>query len=138
MIYTKALMVVVWLGESDAAIDGAFEEAPIMLLRLSGFDGRLGLEDHRLSSQGLPAHSTSIWRGVHGLFTRSWLSRVWVFQEVALTKSIEVLCGDNTLDFDTLIEFAKGLSSAYLMGLTRNSQTDAGNIAVTKGLAMFQ
>lgn len=120
MIYTKTLMVVVWLGESDAAIDGAFKEAPIMLLRLSGFDGRLGLEDYRLSSRGLPAHST-FWRGVHGLFTRSWLSRVWVFQEVALTKSVEVMRSDNTLDFDTLIEFAKGLSFAYLMGLTRNS-----------------
>ena len=48
------------------------------------------------------------------------------------------MCGDNTLDYDILIEFAKGLSSAPLMGLTRNSQTDAGNTAITKGLAMFQ
>ena len=138
MIYTKALMVVVWLGEGDAAIDEVFKEIPVMLPRLSGFDGRLGLEDHRLSSHGLPGHSSSIWRGVNGLLTRSWFSRVWVFQEVTLAKSVEVTCGDNTLDYDTLIEFTKGLSSASLMGLTRNSQTDAGNTAVTKGLAMFQ
>ena len=137
-IYSKAVAVDVWLGVGDAIIHKAIKEVPAMLPKMSKFDGRLGLDDSRLSSQGLPVSSSPVWCGIHDLLSKSWFSRVWVFQEAVLSKRLEVLCGDQAIEANTLISFVQGLSSESMSGLTRGGQVEPGNVAVTRGMAMLQ
>lgn len=137
-IYSKAVAVVVWLGVGDAIIHEAIKEVPVMLPKISKFDGRLGLDDTRLSSQGLPVSSSSVWCGIHDLLSKSWFSRVWVFQEAVLSKRLEILCGDHVIEANTLISFVQRLSTESMSGLTRGGQVEPGNIAVTRGVAMLE
>lgn len=108
-IYTSASMVVVWLGERDAASD---EAMPLIFgaarmwerhkLEASGGDtcggpGAAELMMYALAQGGaLPAL---------GLFLkREWWSRVWVIQEVAVSQRAILLCGDKPITFRDFID----------------------------------
>lgn len=135
-IYTEATKVIVWLGESDTRVDRAFEAIPELIPKLQNFDGRLGINEDRLTSHGIPKRSDEIWNGVSDLLSRSWFTRLWVFQEAVLSVSVTVMCGNNIMCMDQLVDFTGSLVSASVMDLTRDC---GGNfMAVLTGLAMVQ
>lgn len=136
IIYTEAIKVIVWLGESDAHVDRALEAIPELIPRLRGFDGRLGLNDDRLMSHGLPKRSDEIWHGTRDLLSRSWFTRLWVFQEAVLAESVVVMCGNRIMNMDELVDFTASMASASVVDLTRD--TDSDFFAVLTGLAMVQ
>ena len=137
-IYSKAAAVVIWLGVGDSPINEAIKEIPSILPRLDKFDGRLVMNDDKLLSHGLPISSSSVWCGVHILLSQFWFTRVWVFQEAVLSKKAYLMCGNHIIDADMLMSFVQGLASGSMVGLTRGSQMELENTAVTRGVAMLQ
>src|SRR5512140_3624766 len=40
------------------------------------------------------------WKVLRLLFSRSWFTRIWTVQELAVARSVKVRCGDNELSWD--------------------------------------
>ncbi|PPQ91384.1 hypothetical protein CVT25_004151 [Psilocybe cyanescens] len=93
-IYTQAKTTFVWLGpaadESEKAIDFIARTDSIKVT-----DPTFKIED--LSPP---------WTALQALFARSWWSRVWVIQEVFLSKDIIVKCGRQEIPFETFHRLA--------------------------------
>jgi len=68
------------------------------------------------------------WEGCHKLFRRHWFTRLWVIQEVGLSKSVTVFAGDSCLDFSELALFAV-LVAVSQGHLASHSNLDVGHIA---------
>jgi hypothetical protein len=108
-IYSQARQVIAWLGDSTRNSDAGFK-----LLRVLG-----ELKDHESDTDdelrkiqfgqlfqelaeevrvdSLFDFSNTAWRGAASLVQRSWFSRLWVVQEVALSRDLELRCGSYTI-----------------------------------------
>jgi hypothetical protein len=63
--------------------------------------------DRVFAELGLPNPKCRIWSTISGLLDRSWFKRLWVLQEVALAKQLEVFCGSVTIVWDVLVNLPK-------------------------------
>lgn len=52
--------------------------------------------------EGLPGFADPKWKTLTAFFRRAWFSRVWVFQEVVLSKRAVLHCGKKSIDWETL------------------------------------
>ena len=107
-IYSLASSVKIWLGEAseDSALAMDFvKELRIFLLRppWRAYESST-LWDKPSTTPGSPN-----WTALKHLMERSWFSRIWVVQEVALAKSAEVMCGEKSLTWET---FSKAIEDA--------------------------
>ncbi|PYI09618.1 HET-domain-containing protein [Aspergillus sclerotiicarbonarius CBS 121057] len=97
-IYTKATKVLVWLGIKDEDTGHAIR-----------FVSHLKYE-----SYGEAMHSRYIVRGAGDWWhNRTWFTRAWVIQEVALAQDIRFLCGSQNMDYWL---FFQSLNSTSLDG----------------------
>lgn len=103
-IYASAPRVTVWLGESDEDSHTAFK-----LMQHLGCQIEITVDGHHYR----PPHATEVdwvklgaklpysptdWEALTALMTRSWFSRVWVLQEVALANENCILyCGHDRI-----------------------------------------
>ena len=53
------------------------------------------------------------WNAVPGLLNRSWFSRAWTAQEVAVAANALLICGDLIMDFDEVFRVCVFLSRYY-------------------------
>lgn len=98
LIYRTAEQVLIWLGREADGSKGA--------MKLIDNISDIGVEESDvIASLENEAHHAK-WQNVARLFDRSYWRRVWVRQEVALAKGIVVLCGDQMMSWDALIEAA--------------------------------
>ncbi|RDW77156.1 hypothetical protein BP6252_05209 [Coleophoma cylindrospora] len=81
-IYTHANCVIVWLGEEADDSDQALEE-----LRMTGSKKAVDF-----------AHEEIVQETVAKLLRRDWFQRIWVLQEVAAARRVEILCGRSKID----------------------------------------
>jgi hypothetical protein len=90
-VYSRALNVVVFLGEQVTDCLALFEElaAADELLRLGKNCDR-------------PRPSDTIIGELETLFERPWFKRVWVLQEVCAKRSIQIMCGSASASFEAL------------------------------------
>lgn len=133
-IYTKAIKVIVWLGESDELIGQAMDELLRISQRTDSIDGRVA-NDRVLFSSGLPIQSSPTWVGIHDLLCRPWFSRLWVFSEAVLPKTVESMCGDKLLSYEALIKFVESILAAHAAFLVfREGEEVAADIS---GLRML-
>jgi hypothetical protein len=112
-IYSTARATLAWLGPRS---DDDFQAFPLirwldeMLQTIPEFrdnSDRLDIDWKTIYSKLL---TTNVMQGLDVdsvthlayLFTRSWFQRVWVIQEVIKAKTVIVICGSETLPFDTL------------------------------------
>lgn len=93
-IYESAEQVLVWLGgDADDSAD-----AIRLMERFTDADCPDGyVERSILDNQDLAQ-----WKAVAKLFDREWFRRVWVRQEVAVAKTIMVMCGKERIKWNTL------------------------------------
>ncbi|RFU79769.1 het-domain-containing [Trichoderma arundinaceum] len=119
-IYKEASKVIVWLGpqadNSDLALD-LFQK--LSGIRQKHFDfapyGIITLEN--LPKAGLPGFEEPAWAAVNSLLERSWFSRVWVIQEVAVSKESSIRCGDGEIAWEVLANALRAAHEAQLMTL---------------------
>ncbi|KAF1989061.1 HET-domain-containing protein [Aulographum hederae CBS 113979] len=88
-IYSSAAHVTIWLGESDQGSDSTIGFFIPKILDLRQFD-------KLVRDQSMAIH----WKRLADLMTRTWFSRRWVVQEVALPKDAYIKCGDLGIHWD--------------------------------------
>ncbi|KAK4203810.1 HET-domain-containing protein [Triangularia verruculosa] len=90
-IYTRAINTMVWLGEGDADLAAAFDfvkDVPDLIQHSSAI--RCPEDFERLC---LPHPDSPTWKGVWDLVSRPWFQRLWIYQEVILSRDIILACG---------------------------------------------
>ncbi|KAG4418115.1 hypothetical protein IFR04_008776 [Cadophora malorum] len=98
-IYTMAGGVIIWLGVGDASSNRAMSLIPTIcgIANSEEEDDLVGNEDN-----------TRKWSDLAELMKRSWFSRRWVIQEIALARDAVVHCGEKEVhwrDFKDAISF---------------------------------
>jgi hypothetical protein len=86
-IYNKASRVLVWLGEDvNCKAEQAFDNITII--------ARPGSK--------IPYLEESWWRPIAAFYNCEWFSRLWVFQEIAVASSADLLWGDSMISWQTV------------------------------------
>lgn len=105
LIYTRATETIVWIGpETERAKRGLdkiremAKGAPRQIMewgtsQTSGSAFVVDDQEH-LTRSGLPSMTNEQWLDVSEIYSREWFERVWVIQEVALSRNPTVLVGD--------------------------------------------
>src|SRR6266536_906442 len=110
-IYKRASSVIVWLGESlpeTALALGVIEELERIPFSKHTEMERMSItDDNSYYSLGIRRISDREWRALLGFFRRQWFSRVWVVQEAVFARCIVFLCGNRTINPDTLFTVGK-------------------------------
>ncbi|KAK3493908.1 heterokaryon incompatibility protein-domain-containing protein [Neurospora crassa] len=105
-IYHNALLVTVWLGESDKYTDEA-----IVLIKLTAYLQRsleVKGERHYTANYLLRTVSSALSKSdlrslaLLKFFSRPWWSRVWVVQEVIVSRRANIICGTKEIPWDDL------------------------------------
>lgn len=117
-IYTNALKVLVWFGESDDDIEKAMDMLCDMESKvdISKLDWYLDNSEPQLDWYVAARNDKSVHPGLNKLFNRPWFSRIWVVQEVGLSRRIPIiLCGKRLISFKLLwdLKFHLALPSIY-------------------------
>jgi hypothetical protein len=95
-IYGGAKQVCIWLGDGDDESKIAFEFIDKEVLKLQKFDALC--EDPNTSHK---------WNAILNVMKRSWFSRRWVVQEIALANDATIYCGKDTIpwkDFSDAVQ----------------------------------
>ena len=87
-IYGQAQSVCVWIGVGDEYSKVAFDFIKDEVLRLQHFDELCENKDY--------GHK---WRALLNVMKRTWFSRRWVVQEIALAQQATIYCGDDTISW---------------------------------------
>jgi hypothetical protein len=109
-IYIKARQVIVWLGSSTENSDLAIET-----IRSIGRDLRYDPKRHQLAVvnrsptfriqhdlDALVARELE-WRSIQDLLYRKWFTRLWIYQEIILSKMAVVTVGFSELSWNTFL-----------------------------------
>jgi hypothetical protein len=103
-IYGGAKKVCIWLGEGDVDSKIAIDFIKQEVLKLQSFDELCESQE-----------ATAQWRAMLNLMKRSWFSRRWVVQEIALANDAELHCGTKTIpwkDFADAVQLFVEVESA--------------------------
>ncbi|KAK5691108.1 hypothetical protein LTR97_011760 [Elasticomyces elasticus] len=110
-VYSNAVSVVVWLGPGDVDSDRAMQ----ILDETWRWDHQTALKFEAIWTQ---ARSTAMLK----LLDRPYWSRLWVFQELALTRCKLLICGDKIVAWESLADFVDALE--YAQGIYASDGND--------------
>ena len=118
-IYSGAEQVLSWLGKSGERSDGAFEALQLIydelaLLHEDSSDDLKWLERHPGLCHGYAGDRKGPWESIDSLMHISYWSRVWIFQEVYLARSLLLISGSKALDSESLQIVQQWYESAIL------------------------
>ncbi|KAH7316987.1 heterokaryon incompatibility protein-domain-containing protein [Stachybotrys elegans] len=110
LIYTEAQETVIWLGENTAQTQKAIEivtkisteaEAKVLDWSRNQTYGNAFFPDDKdlLRLNGLPPLSSEDWESMGDIFERRWFGRVWMIQELALSRQTTLLIGGYELPY---------------------------------------
>lgn len=120
-VYNRASTVIVWLGEADEDTDtvwGLLDETeplqcPGGIRKVSGLTNshayvplepeESDINDRASRSREMSAlmsKDQSTWDALRNLVSRPWFSRVWVFQEVVVSRHCIIRCGPRKLSWE--------------------------------------
>ncbi|MCJ1247647.1 hypothetical protein MMC30_004862 [Trapelia coarctata] len=124
-VYGNSHSVIVWLGEAEDESASVMDPRTVAGLneRLTNFPSYTSSTD--VVQFGLPATSDPIWQAIGRLCERSWFYRTWVVQEVALARTVNMLCGSQWLGWDSLVTLINGISRTGLSVLCQNPEGPA-------------
>jgi hypothetical protein len=63
-----------------------------------------------------PILDSRAWEGIRSLLGRSWWTRLWTVQEVALAREVTLMCGRKTLSWNC---FLLWLSASHELGVLK-------------------
>ena len=116
-VYSRASEVIVWLGVADAETALAFnliEDVWKQIVNLLERDNNLSVgenllrEYHRVT---ISSADSPEWLAFRRLFRRPWFSRLWVFQEVALSRWLRIVCGEFSVSLKQLIAVCRKVNA---------------------------
>ena len=137
-IFARASLCCVWLGESDESSSDVFEliqevtnsGVDILPLRSTYHFRDMPSKDIRKvlmndpASEHLPEIFDPRWHAVARLLRRPWFTRLWVFQEVVVPKSVQFSCGEHVCTLEELFGASYLLPWDYLDHVHGRSTND--------------
>ncbi|KAK0721959.1 heterokaryon incompatibility protein-domain-containing protein [Lasiosphaeria miniovina] len=120
LVYSRADETIIWLGKksrhtAEAAVlltrdAGAVRAAAKHVLEktIAGYYQTpiFAVDTTAFSQFGVTPLTEQNWTSLADLFSRRWFGRAWMVQEVALSTRIRVLCGDISIEWDVIANFA--------------------------------
>ncbi|KAL0929863.1 heterokaryon incompatibility protein [Colletotrichum truncatum] len=100
-IYRHAVNTVIWLGDSNERSAIAFRLLEEIYERLQ-FTREDNVEPQDLERYCLPKADSSDWEALWDLLSRQWFTRVWIIQEVTLSKNPFVVCGEFSVSWEDI------------------------------------
>ncbi|KAI0387756.1 heterokaryon incompatibility protein-domain-containing protein [Hypomontagnella monticulosa] len=97
LIFSKACITIAWLGPAEDGSDFAMETLATHLYLVAE-------EDKALSGQKLRREMD---RAIHSLLSRDYFSRMWIVQEILLSRNVWVLCGSKCRPWPSLSRYAE-------------------------------
>ncbi|KAH6672878.1 heterokaryon incompatibility protein-domain-containing protein [Halenospora varia] len=88
VLYDQASNVCVWLGRDNEESKMAIEFIKNEIMQFQNFDELCERKEN-----------TNKWKALLSLMQRSWFSRRWVVQEIALSRKATIHCGADSLDW---------------------------------------
>lgn len=100
-IYSQAEKVYVWLGRQDETIQTARELLNHATEKGHDFDSALTswYETLQVLPDHIPIETDIELDAIRRLFGRTWFERIWVIQELAHGKDVEIICGPFNLPY---------------------------------------
>ncbi|KAF2001710.1 HET-domain-containing protein [Amniculicola lignicola CBS 123094] len=133
-IYTKAQRVVVWLGEKTAKSEIAFKY--IEKLAGAAIISNVRARDHafhmllaRMKEEGKQCAGPNIPVLdclMQDVFSRTWFTRLWTIQEVALARKTIVVCGNTEISFEVLVYGSNVIAKLQAEPGSENTLTEHG------------
>jgi hypothetical protein len=100
-VYRNADRVLVWLGQKDEHSIAAFE----IIAGINALFG-VGVNLQVTPEQILAFDEAYPWRSVMAFFDhRDWFNRVWTAQELGLARSAVMLCGEDSISWESMDNF---------------------------------
>jgi hypothetical protein len=106
-IYSRARAVIVWMGLSTPETDVFFAEFQEMRVKVKTWKAKYDADPDcpDPDREERPCHGDAFWGGLSRLLGNEWFRRLWTFQEIILSTSARILCGDLWTDFDEFLNF---------------------------------
>ena len=120
-IYGNAEQTLVWLGKASEDSSLAIDFIPLVNKALGELGGPETIsDDTSLLAKLQTSRDSPGWEALGSLLARPWFHRVWVVQEVALSRTVHVMCGDKRLGWDEFGSMIGGLYERRLIHLIKN------------------
>ncbi|EFW98780.1 heterokaryon incompatibility protein [Grosmannia clavigera kw1407] len=120
-IYHSASQVVVWLGEAHSNSTLAFKLIQ-KLAPVAGGEESPQSQQSQNASAIRPVDLTDVenaaWVALDALYWRPWFTRVWVIQEIAVSRSAVIMCGADIETFDSFCAVTNYISQHGLTAMT--------------------
>jgi hypothetical protein len=137
-VYTGASETIIWLGKENEHTISALQTIRQMANgaeeKILGYARKQKLGDvfvaddpDLLMKNGLPQMTSDDWLHLGDLYSRTWFSRVWMIQEVALSRNPACLIGSQTIPWDSigyaalLLGASNALVGLYAVGKGRQN-----------------
>ncbi|KAL2037799.1 hypothetical protein N7G274_009524 [Stereocaulon virgatum] len=115
-VYSLASRVVVWLGPETG-------DSALAIRNIDGLGSQLEVDWHTYVITSNPNGEINWpdvpWNAIIDLLNRSWFERLWVFQEVRLANTADVLCGDQLVSWEA---FRRAVLLSYMRPRPLTSQ----------------
>jgi hypothetical protein len=122
-IYKQAENVNIWLGGEDAiarsAVTTLCNMGDIDLGKATALNSLEITNESAYKKHGLPIVSNRQWVELYAFLRRSWFSRTWIVQELALAKTAVFICGVFMFDLPGFARFIEFLNRARWMTQVR-------------------
>ncbi|KAH7148148.1 heterokaryon incompatibility protein-domain-containing protein [Fusarium sp. MPI-SDFR-AT-0072] len=119
-IYQKAKQVAVWIGKEADTIGAV--QFMLRTLREIGkrANGIVHLEPTaaNLESLGLPEQTSPAWSALRYFFRRPWFERVWVIQEAVNASDLQVMCGQQSFEWEDIAYAARCIADSPMFATT--------------------
>lgn len=127
-IYRHAINTLIWLGDSTSGTGEVFRLLNHAATELMFDFSQLQIPDG-LEYRGFPPkeHLGKSWKDLWDFLDRPWFSRLWIIQEVALSRNAWVMCGKHLMSWSMLETAcanlkAAGVSQWLLEQLSKNKK----------------
>ncbi|KAF7534136.1 hypothetical protein G7054_g6470 [Neopestalotiopsis clavispora] len=100
-IYRYAMNTSIWLGAEESGSTSAMQLLDDVGTRLQ-FSEAIDINPGEFARMQLPGQDSAQWRDLMNLLGRQWFSRLWIIQEVILSRSPWVLCGDHHVHWSVI------------------------------------
>lgn len=100
-IYESAINTAIWLGDSADDSDTALKLLKDAHMCLQ-FSNEENLDPNEIERMGLPNPDSNDWKALWKLLSRPWFERLWIIQEVALSKDLWAVCGSSLVKWESL------------------------------------
>ncbi|KAL8923554.1 MAG: hypothetical protein Q9208_004500 [Pyrenodesmia sp. 3 TL-2023] len=107
-VYRNAQRVIVWLGPTSYRTPLAIDTLRFLSSQIemdwntSTMKPSAGGEAHWADPKINLPYDKETWKSIYSLLSKSWFKRLWICQEIMLSKSAKLECGHNFLDWGVL------------------------------------